>query len=246
MAVTPQMSYEQAAGGAAGGGGGHDNNGMETPGQWGPRAMGATVVCCTMGRRGTAARPTAAADMACRVFKSFPGPVFLQGSQSLGQPDGHLMPAWWAEGPGPAPRSSCGHGNANCGPKTEGKRARARGGRGERDGEGQQDGGERALVGVAQGWPRRMPHGGSPVPRVTKPKAALLSLSPFLGSPETLILKPWSSECGLWASGPHSRKALACGGVGGHGGSGVGSGPVCGHLTPWTRCCHAAHALGAV
>lgn len=124
VAVTRQMSYEQAAGGAAGGGGGHNNNGTETPGQWGPRATGATVVCCTMGHRGTAARPTAAADTACRVFKSFPGPVFLQGSQSLGQPDGHLMPAWWAEGPGPAPRSSCGHGNANCCPKTEGKRAR--------------------------------------------------------------------------------------------------------------------------
>lgn len=78
-----------------------NNNGTETPGQWGPRAMGATVVCRTMGRRGTAARPTAAADTAGRVFKSFPGPVFLQGSQWPGQPDGHLMPACWAEGPGP-------------------------------------------------------------------------------------------------------------------------------------------------
>lgn len=113
-----------------------------------------------MGLRGTAARPTAAADTAGRVFKSFPGPVFLQGSQSLGQLDGHLMPAWWAEGPGPATTSSCGHGNANCGPKTQGKRERVRweGVGREREGERDSETGDRARAEVARGWQRQMPH----------------------------------------------------------------------------------------
>lgn len=169
---------------ARGGVGGHNDNGTETLGQWGPRATGATVVCRTMGRRGIAARPTAAADTAGRVFKSFPGPVFLQGSQWLGQPDGHLMPAWWAEGPGPEPRSSCGHGNANCGPKTERESASASAGevgrRGERKGEGQRDSGERALqLEGSLGGLRRMPHGGSPAPHGTRLEAVLLSLPPF-------------------------------------------------------------------
>lgn len=49
-----QMSYKRAEGTAARPGGGR-NNGIETAGQWGPRATGATVVCHTMGRGGTAA-----------------------------------------------------------------------------------------------------------------------------------------------------------------------------------------------
>lgn len=84
-AVTRQMSYEQAEGVAAGGG-----KGLQKQLQGDPRTMGAT---CHGGNSrlshngppgGTEARPTAAADRAGRVFKSFPGPVFLQGSQSLG------------------------------------------------------------------------------------------------------------------------------------------------------------------
>lgn len=49
-----QMSYKQAERTAAWAGGCR-NNCIETPGQWGPRASGATVVCHTMGRGGTAA-----------------------------------------------------------------------------------------------------------------------------------------------------------------------------------------------
>lgn len=66
-----QMSYEQVEWAAAGGGnGGCKNNCRETLGQWEPRAMGATVVCHTMGRQGTAAGPTAATDTGQAEFSN--------------------------------------------------------------------------------------------------------------------------------------------------------------------------------
>lgn len=65
-----QMSYERVEWAAASGvGGGCKNNCRETPGQWEPRAMGATVVCHTMDLQGTAAGPTAATDTGWPSFQ---------------------------------------------------------------------------------------------------------------------------------------------------------------------------------
>lgn len=64
-----RMSYERVEWAAAGGWGGCKNNCRETPGQWEPRAMGATVVCHTMDLQGTAAGPTAATDTGWQSFQ---------------------------------------------------------------------------------------------------------------------------------------------------------------------------------
>ena len=97
-----RMSYERVEWAAAGGGGAvktiagrPQDNGSHVP--WGQQSF--VTQWTSRGQQlGQLLPPTRAG----RVFKSFPGCVFLRGSQSPGRPGGHLMLAWWAEGPGPA------------------------------------------------------------------------------------------------------------------------------------------------
>lgn len=95
-----QMSYEWVKWAAAGGAvktiaGRPQYNGSHVP--WGQQSF-----VTQWAARGQQPGQLLLRTRTSRVFKSFPGPVFLRGSQSPGQPGGHLMPAWWAEGPGPA------------------------------------------------------------------------------------------------------------------------------------------------
>lgn len=93
-----QMSYAQAEGAAAGG---LQKQWHRDPGQWGHVPQGQQSFVTQWAARGRQPGQLLPLTRADRVFKSFPGPVFLRGSQSLGQPGSHLMPARWAEGPGP-------------------------------------------------------------------------------------------------------------------------------------------------